>query len=121
MSLLFSYEVSAKNFVTTERNGRRSSSESPFIFQGDVQPATSQESLALTGGRLSSGIVVVFSEIPLNISKEGDSESAKGTYVLFEGKWYEVISLAASQTKAAELVSLNHYEYTAEYRELETA
>ena len=120
MSLLFKYPVTGKNFAVTTRNGRRSDlSEIPFVFQGDTQPLSDRETIAVTAGRLSSGMIVVFSEISLKVSTEGDSESARGTYVLYEGKWYEVVSETSSNTKAPELQSLNHYEYNAEYRELD--
>ncbi len=119
MSLLFKYEVEAKNFTSTSRNGKRSATSSSITFDGDTQPINSRDTLALTEGRISSGMIRVFSETPLIVSTEGDSESGKGTYVLFESKWYEVVSEVSWNTKASELESLNHYEYIAEYREKE--
>lgn len=121
MSLLFKYPVTGKNFTVTTRNGKRSIlNQDPFIFQGDTQPLSDRETLALTAGRISSGMIVVFSEISLVVSIEGNSESARGTYVLYEGKWYEVTGETSSNTKVPELQSINHYEYNAEYRELDT-
>jgi hypothetical protein len=120
MSLLFKYDVTGKNFTVSSRNGKRTAVAGiPFIFQGDTQALTSREVIALTTGRLSSGMIVVLSEIPLKVSTEGVSESTKGTYVLFEEKWYEVVNEASANTKVSELECLNHYEYNAEYRELE--
>lgn len=120
MSLLFSYDVTGKNFSAVKRNGKRVSvSSDPFTFKGDTQPLSDRETIALTSGRLSSGMIVVLSEIPLNVSVEGSSVSSRGTYVLYEGKWYEVVSETSSNTKVAALARLNHYEYNAEYRELD--
>ena len=120
MSLLFKYLVSGKNFTTKIRNGKRSDlNADPFTFQGDTQALSDRETLALTGGRISSGMIVVFSEIPLIVSIEDNSEKTRGTYVLYEGKWYEIVSETSSNTKVPELQSINHYEYTAEYRELD--
>jgi len=119
VSLLFKYPVTGKNFSSTSRNGRRSITSTAFEFQGDTQPLSSREVIALTEGRLSSGMILVLSEVPLKVSTEGDSEKAKGTYVLFEGKWYEVVTEASANTKVPELQSINHYEYNAEFRELE--
>jgi hypothetical protein len=120
MSLLFKYLVTGKNFTTTTRNGKRTATPITFTFQGDTQPLSSRETVALTAGRISSGMIVVLSETPLVISTEGASDSARGTYVLFEGKWYEVTGGASANTPVSELMSINHYEYTAEYRKLDT-
>lgn len=122
MSLLFKYDVTGKNFIVSSRNGKRSAvAGTSFIFQGDTQALTSREVISLTEGRISSGMIVVLSETPLKVSTEGVSESARGTYVLFEGKWYEVVSEASANTKVSELECLDHYEYNAEYRELEVS
>lgn len=121
VSLPFKYPVTGKNFTVTTRNGRRTAIGTPFVFQGDTQPVLSREALALTEGRLSSGVIVVLSEEVLKISTEGESDSSKGTYVLFEGKWYEVVSEASANSPISEIKSINHYEYIAEYREKEVA
>ena len=120
MSLLFKYPVTGKDFTVTKRNGKTTAIGTPFIFQGDTQPLSDRETIAVTAGRLSSGMIVVLSEISLVVSTEDDSEKARGTYVLYEGKWYEVVSETSSNTQASELQSLNHYEYNAEYRELDS-
>lgn len=121
MSLLFKYPISGKNFSTTSRNGRRVADEKAFTFDGDIQPISSRTTLALTAGRISSGMVRVFSEISLVVATEGDSETAKGSYVLHEGSWYEIVTEASWNSKSPELESINHYDYYAEYREKEVA
>jgi hypothetical protein len=119
MSLPFKYDVTGRNWVVTTRNNKSTVTGTNFIFQGDTQPVSSREILALTEGRISSGMIRVFSESALVVSTEGDSTKGKGTYVLFEGKWYEVAREASWNSKIPELKSINHYEYTAEYRCLE--
>lgn len=117
MSLLFSHVIYGKNAITEEYQGRREISENSFTFDGDIQPVTSRQTLAVTEGRISSGLIRVFSETALTISTEGDTEKARGTYVLFEGKWYEIILEASWNSKNPEVESINHYDYYAEYRE----
>lgn len=119
MSLLFKYTVSGKNFTQSRRNGKSVVVETPITFEGDVQPLSSREIVSLTSGRLSTGMVVVLSETELVVPVEGDPTKSKGTYVLFEGKWYECVTEASSNTPVPELADLNHYEYNAEYRGLD--
>lgn len=119
MSLLFKYPVSAKDFTTKTRGGRTATvAGTVYTFQGDTQPMNSRDILALTEGRISTGMIRVFSETALTVSTEGAGATAKGTYVLFEGKWYEITQETSWNSQSAELTSINHYEYVAEYREL---
>jgi hypothetical protein len=121
MSLIWKYPVNAKNFTKVRRNNQTSFKEVPFVFQGDVQPMKSRDIVSLTQGRLSSGMVHVFSETKLVISKEGSTTESRGTYVLFEDAegevgWYEIVSGNSFNSKIEEVKDINHYEYFAEYR-----
>jgi len=119
MSLLFKYTIMAKNFTVSVRNGKSTAVEHIFTFQGDTQPLSSRQIMSLTQGRKSSGFIRVFSESKLSIGVEGDSENGRGTYVMFDGDWYEVVSGDTWNSQISELKDINHYEYNAEYRSKE--
>ena len=120
MSLLFKYTVTGKNYTYSERNGKRSETAEDITFQGQLQPLSSRDIVSITAGRLSSGMLRVFSEEELIIPTEGVPSKGKGTYVLYRGKWYECVSAAEWQSNISELEEIDHFEYLAEYRGLAT-
>lgn len=118
MSLLFKRIQYAKNLILTERYGKNTWADDPFTFMGNIQPLTAPEIVAKTEGRISTGMVRVFSESKLQISLEWDSpEAGKGTYVQFKGFWYECYHEINWDSGFTQFRELDHYEYMAEIRE----
>lgn len=118
MSLLFKKKQYAKNLILNERFGKSEWEDDPFEFVGNIQALTAPEIINMTEGRISTGMIRVFSETKLQISLEWNAPaSAKGTYVQFKGFWYECYHEIDWDSGLPEFKTLDHYEYMAEIRE----
>lgn len=81
-------------------------------FEGDIQPLSNKDAVALNIGRADIGKVTVFSDRKLQETKQGPGGTLCGDFVTFEGQQYEVIQESAHRNKL-----LPHWEYYAELRE----
>lgn len=83
----------------------------PLYFYGSVQPASGQDFQSLPTGRETKGIVKVYSDRELPISRTGRMET--GAIFTWRGKKYEVV---AEGDYANTLIE--HYKYLADFKEV---
>ena len=79
-------------------------------FAGSVQPISDEDVNSLPVARQKQGLMKVYADIELPITKEGGNE--KGTIVIWQNKKYEVIQKLDYQNNL-----ISHYKYIIALRE----
>lgn len=109
MPTLFPQTIQAHRRAGSYVGPRWVAADIDFTFEGSVQPVTGKEFETLAIGRQDGGILKVYSDSLLNVSKEGNPQT--GDWFTWDGRQWELCAELPNQNSL-----IPHYKYIARER-----